>query len=128
MEELAIECKEGLTECVVEPQHVPPGVPVPYVLGRLVVRVVFEGQEPGEDEVRAVREGKSREVRVGRGFHPGPGEYHDGQQVAHEPHQAADRLDRPVYPHPPYVPEHEPRTLTYHGGDVRVTLHRGLSS
>lgn len=59
----------------------------------MVVRVVLEGEDVGEEQVEDVRDSESSEVSVGRGGHARSSEDHYGEKVADHTNQTEDWLD-----------------------------------
>ncbi len=76
----------GVARCVGdhmrEGNHVPVGV-VGDVVG---IRVVFQREDEGEDEVEHVEDGQRRQVPVGAAAHPPSGHDHHSDGVAHNAH------------------------------------------
>lgn len=75
-----------------------PIAPIPKVVRRLVIWVVFDGENPCEEEVEDVGDGECGQVSVGRGGHAWPRQHHYSQQVAKQTDHAEHRLYDTVNP------------------------------
>lgn len=106
-----------------QPVHGAPVAPVPVVVLRFVVRVMFEGECPDEDQGEDVGDGECREIGVGGGGHAGPSQHRHCHQVPQHPHGAEHGLHVPVDPEPAAVAEQERRGVDEHLGLVVTAIH-----
>lgn len=69
-----------------------PVAPIPKVVRSLVVRVVFDGENPCEDQVEDVGDGECGQVGVRGGGHTRTRQHHYSQQVAKQTDHTDHRL------------------------------------
>lgn len=88
-----------------------PVAPIPKVVRSLVIGVVFDGENPCEEQVEDVGDGECGQVGVRGGRHTRPCQHHYSQQVAQQTDQTDHRLYDTVNPQAPSISEQYRRAV-----------------